>query len=121
MNSLAKRLRLAREQAGHTQSALARKIGIKPQTIQLIEAGKVARPRHLLDIASALGVSAQWLLGGEPHGGLELREQPAPRYDSGDVLTPEARAFALQWMALPKAQRDAVIAMMRALAQSGAK
>ena len=116
MNSLAKRLRYAREQAGHSQSALARLVGIKPQTIQLIEAGKVARPRHLLDIATALGISAQWLLSGEGRSDWQVRES-APEYDKGHALTPEAHAFARQWMALPKAQRDAVAAMMRALAQ----
>lgn len=116
MNSLAKRLRYAREQAGHTQSALARLVGVKPQTIQLIEAGKVVRPRHLLDIARALDVSAQWLSTGEGRTDWQVRE-PAAHYDSGLALTPEAQAFARQWMALPKAQRDAVSAMMRALTQ----
>ncbi|MGK3409310.1 helix-turn-helix domain-containing protein, partial [Escherichia coli] len=47
-----------------TQTELATKAGVKQQSIQLIEAGVTKRPRFLPELASALGVSVDWLLNG---------------------------------------------------------
>lgn len=61
MSTLADRLRRAREDKGLSQSELARRVGIKAQAIQAIEAGKVQKPRHINEIARALGVDADEL------------------------------------------------------------
>jgi transcriptional regulator with XRE-family HTH domain len=61
MDTLAQRLRAARERAGLNQSELGRRVGVAPQSIQAIEAGKVRRTRALHEIADVLDVSADWL------------------------------------------------------------
>ena len=61
MNSIAERLKQAREAAGMTQPALAEKAGVSQGTIGNIESGLRKRPRELLSIAAALGVNPSWL------------------------------------------------------------
>lgn len=118
MSDLATRLRYAREQAGLSQSALARALCLRPQTIQAIEAGLVARPRALLDLARVLAVRSEWLLWGEgPMAPLGVAENP-PDYGTAEPpLSLEAVAFARLWMGLPKAQRDALQSTVSALHQ----
>lgn len=45
------------------QSELARRVGMKPQGVQSITAGKVVRPKLLREIAWTLGTSEAYLLG----------------------------------------------------------
>lgn len=64
MTSLGARLKRARDSAGLSQSALARAIGVKPQSIQAIESGRVRRSAYVAEMARVLGVSAVWLAEG---------------------------------------------------------
>lgn len=57
MNTLAGRVRLARERAKITQHQLAEKIGTSQQSIAKIERGETLQPRKIKQIALALGVS----------------------------------------------------------------
>lgn len=57
------RIRERRKELGLSQSELARKAGITYQAIQQVEAG--GGSKHLVPIAIALGVSAEWLQAGE--------------------------------------------------------
>lgn len=125
--TLAQRLRDTREAAGLSQSALARAVGIKPQTIQSIEAGKVKRPRHLLEIANALKVSGAWLSGGvgvnevrEPHG-VYLLGAPHRTATRASPLTDDALAVARVFMTLDAEQRRALLVMLKALARKSTK
>ncbi|MCV9379966.1 XRE family transcriptional regulator [Hafnia alvei] len=61
MNTLAGRVRLARERAKITQHQLAEKIGTSQQSIAKIERGETLQPRKIKQIALALGVSVKWL------------------------------------------------------------
>jgi transcriptional regulator with XRE-family HTH domain len=63
-HGLAERLVTAREAAGLSQSELARRVGIAPQSVQAIEAGETKHTRFLVKIADILGVSPAWLQGG---------------------------------------------------------
>lgn len=65
MNSIAERLKAAREAAGLTQPQLATKARVSQGTIGNIESGLRKRPRDLLSIASALNVSPVWLESGK--------------------------------------------------------
>ncbi len=118
MNTLAKRLRYAREQAGLTQSSLARQVGIKPQAIQFIEAGQVRRPRNLVEIATILGVAPEWLLLGKGRMDALHVQEVSGRYDTTG-LSAEAIALARSWMELPKAQRVAVRETILSLVKRG--
>jgi len=70
MKTLSERLNLALQLTGVTQSELARRIGIKQQSISQICSGKSARSRYTTQIADALCVSVHWLASGE--GEMEL-------------------------------------------------
>lgn len=65
LESLADRVAWARESKGWTQAKLASAVGVWQSTIANIEAGERKKPRELLSIATALGVSAIWLETGE--------------------------------------------------------
>ncbi|AUU88785.1 TPA: helix-turn-helix transcriptional regulator [Kluyvera intermedia] len=71
MKTLAERLKLARENAGLSQSQLGEKIGLSQQSVAKIENGDTLQPRKIKEIAKALNVSQQWLqLGIEENGSL---------------------------------------------------
>jgi transcriptional regulator with XRE-family HTH domain len=57
---LGARLRAAREAQGFTQDELARRAGISPAMVSLIERG-VHRTRSIVEISVALDVDARWL------------------------------------------------------------
>lgn len=63
--TLGTRLRTAREAAGYSQKDLARKAGIRQQSIQSIEDGTTKHPRKLSQIESILGLPQGYLLYGE--------------------------------------------------------
>ncbi|MHB1511747.1 MAG: helix-turn-helix domain-containing protein [Acidiferrobacter sp.] len=114
MDTLAKRLRYARERVGLSQSELARRVKIRPQAIQFIEGGHVRRPRSMVEIARALGVNAEWLLLGEGAVEVAVRE-PSEHYRGEPALSDEAVAIARLWMELPQSQRVAVKETLLAL------
>lgn len=115
MKTLAKRLRYCREGAGLSQSALARAVGIKPQAVQLIEAGRVEKPRHLLALATALGVNPTWLLDGDGPMTAVATGETLARYNAN--LSAEATELARLWMGLSASERDTVRTTVRALAR----
>lgn len=78
MTSLAERLKAARNAASLTQPELAEKAGVSQGTIGNLEAGIRKRPRDLLSLAKALGVSAQWLESGKGPMVSEANTTPGP-------------------------------------------
>ncbi|WP_177232366.1 XRE family transcriptional regulator [Methylobacterium gossipiicola] len=62
MDHLGSRLKSARENAGLSQSELAERVGMSQQGVADIET-KGSRPRKLIEIARACGVTPEWLLG----------------------------------------------------------
>lgn len=73
VNSLADRLKLARERLNISQAELAERAGISPGAIGNLEAGTRKTSRNLLEIARELGVRPQWLQFGDLP---ELAEPP---------------------------------------------
>jgi len=67
MNSIADRVRHARESIGITQGKLAKGVGVSRAAISQIENGmtKYPRPETLVRIARYLGTSIEWLVLGE--------------------------------------------------------
>ena len=63
--NISDRVKLKRDELGLTQTQLAEKAGTSQQAIEQLERGKTKRPRYLLELSVALGVSAEWLLEGK--------------------------------------------------------
>jgi transcriptional regulator with XRE-family HTH domain len=84
------RLTQIREDAGLTQSALARAVGTSQSAISQIEAGERNPSYEMIrQIAEALGVSPSYLVGGEVEG-----------------LTPEEEVYFRQYRSLPEDARE---------------
>ncbi|MFP9227574.1 LexA family protein [Pectobacterium cacticida] len=66
--TIASRVKFKRDELGLTQSELAEKVGTSQQAIDQLENGKTRRPRYLPELASALGVTVDWLLSGVGDG-----------------------------------------------------
>lgn len=88
--SIGERVKKRREQLGLSQSEVARRTGIKPQAIQQLEAGDTKRPRNILELAAALEVSPDWLLGAT-----ETEPPPPAPHQAADT-------FAFQPVAVPQ-------------------
>ena len=89
------RLAAARESAGMTQSALAKRLGVKLKSLQGWEQD-LSEPRanKLSTLAGLLNVTMQWLMSGEGDG-LTQPEEEAISPDVNAVLT-EIRAMRTQ-------------------------
>ena len=64
MDTIAKRIKETRTGRDLTQKELAKKAGVSQGTIGNLESGARTSPRHLVQIANALGVTAEWLQSG---------------------------------------------------------
>lgn len=82
-----------REEKAMTQVELAKKAGISPSTLSLIESGKVERPQRVTirRISEALGVEPQ-----------ELRGKPPTQVISGAGDIPSAEAFGTAQVIQPR-------------------
>lgn len=69
MNTLAERLKFAREKKGLSQAQLAESVGLSQQSVWKIENGDTLQPRKIKEIAKALEVSQKWLLLGIEENG----------------------------------------------------
>ena len=91
--SLSQRVIWLRERAGLSQSALARRLGVSPQSIQQLESAHVRRPRYLLALSRLFEVSPGWLEDGGGNTGdlpaLESkRELPPANTLPGTLFVP---------------------------------
>ena len=64
MNTLAKRIEEERIKKGMTQEMLAEKAGVSQGLIHKLESGKAKESRKISQLASALGVTSDWLSTG---------------------------------------------------------
>lgn len=110
MMTLGERIAHARKLAGDklgrevSQSELARLVGVKPQSIQAIEAGKVKSSRITVKAAMFLGVPVEWLDAGA--GGVPDQAFPAiPKEEGGKPL--------------PDQERDQLASIIDALDEAG--
>lgn len=65
MNTLAERLKYAREKLRLTQQEVANLAGMSQPTYYKIESGKTQRTTYLNELANILGVNPNWLTAGE--------------------------------------------------------
>lgn len=103
MDTLARRLRFAREQKGLRQEDLARMAGVSQQTIQQIEAGVIMRPKKIGQIAKAVGRSPAWLQFGT---------------EEIETLDKEAITLAQAFMQLDDAEKKAMFTAITQMAKT---
>lgn len=98
METLASRIREARERAGLSMSDLAKRVGVSKQAVWGWETGstKGPRPEHLLALRDILSVSIDWLVFGNGH--------PAPEKRS---LSDHQQAVIDLYDALPETEKKA--------------
>lgn len=76
MNEIKDRVLKRRKVLGLTQQELAKRVGVKQQSIQQLEDGLVKRPRYLLELSGALECDANWLATGKGKADFNLSGQP---------------------------------------------
>ena len=86
---IGERIKIAREKIGISQSELARRVGVKPQSVQVWESGRNGPSRKRISIlAKELIVTPHWLeFGSEPSGAniqLVGKEEKEPEPFPGD-------------------------------------
>jgi DNA-binding XRE family transcriptional regulator len=113
---IANRVTKARLEAGFkSQSALARALGVKPQTIQSIESGRSRNSRLMPMIAARTGFEFLWLMTGEgPERSLNKLAQSLPAYDDP---SPDALKIARAYMKLRPPHARLILALVMQLAK----
>lgn len=76
MNELKDRVLKRRKILDLTQQQLAKRVGVKQQSIQQLEDGLVKRPRYLLELSRVLECDANWLATGKGTADFNLSGQP---------------------------------------------
>lgn len=88
MDTFGQRLRSALHERNVSQSQLARMLGVQPQAVQYLCSDKAQRSRYTSEIASVLGISADWLATGRgtmtrgKHASATIIAETAPAYAS---------------------------------------
>lgn len=109
-------LKSARERLGWTREALAHQSGLSWAAIAQIESGRrrEVRASTLLALANALGVSVDYLLGGDAINGPQLLNHCVVTYGSDDEYVGSAVPFILEGIA-----RDDTVLAVTPRRQSG--
>jgi SOS-response transcriptional repressor LexA len=96
MQEIKDRVRDLRLQYRLTQDELARRVGVKQQSIQQLEDGVVKRPRYILELARALNVRPEWL-----RDGALPQRHPDQAEPSNTELAPRVRGVVpvISWVA----------------------
>jgi transcriptional regulator with XRE-family HTH domain len=114
-SGLGGRVRQLREARGWSQSDLAEKLpGVKQQSVDQLEQGKVARPRFLPELAQILHTSVQWLLTGDgsPTQQSNAAEQSIDAQLLRDVMIAVENVLAQQKSTLDNKHRAEMIAVL---------
>ena len=108
------RIREAREQAGVSQTELARLLGVTRSACSQWESvqGTAPRRQRLEQLAQLLGVSFEWLATGRGAGGADVIEAPVP---GPSELPPDQQELLGLYRRLPARLRLAVLNLVRDL------
>ncbi|OED40263.1 hypothetical protein ACH42_17280 [Endozoicomonas sp. (ex Bugula neritina AB1)] len=92
MTALGERLKLAREERGFTQAALAKGVGTRQGTINDLEVGRTKSSSYIMKIANFLDIDPQWLVEGVGDirgAGVQIMSQgaPLPLFDMKQLLS----------------------------------
>lgn len=91
MGTIGNKIKRRREELGLSQEQLAEKAGVSQPLIHKLESGKALETKKLNQIANALDVSAEWLLGTVERGRLVKDElsnlDPPPRFVMAPLIS----------------------------------
>ena len=131
--SLGQRIRDAIAARSWSQSDLARRIDVDPQTLQRLLDGRTQRSKYLVPMADVLGVEVAWLTTGnpslapawarspEPIPGIPEKDQALARQVMGQVDIDPAKLAALLAPELRKLLTDSVAAARLTAAEAEAR
>jgi transcriptional regulator with XRE-family HTH domain len=110
---------MLREKRGWSQGKLAAMIpGVRQQSIDQLEQGKVARPRFLPALAQVLGIREQWLLTGKGKAASAKAKKMAEDLDSEllcDVIAAVERTLRERGMRLDNAHKARIVGALYTL------
>ncbi len=123
------RIRLARKRAGLNQDQVATRMGLSRASVSNWELGQGIKRGNLLSFAEVAGVSAEWLMTGEPHlapKGEKASNQASASALAIDVVQLERLiAAAFELLGKPAIQSEelakAILKAAVAFPQSGAQ
>jgi transcriptional regulator with XRE-family HTH domain len=101
-DTLQKRLKSAREEAGLSQAALAKKVGMKQPSYSELETKEDAGSKNLLEIADALGVRLRW-----------LKYNEGPRYKGDLELSQDEEDIILIFRRFPASSQRMIVAQLK--------
>lgn len=111
---LGNRIKKMRKELDLTQQELGKRIGIKPNSISLIESGnRNASEQVILSICREFNVSEDWLRTGD--GNMFIQKNPQPLDEllsnllDGETVTDEDKILVKSFLELPDNSRKAVI------------
>lgn len=110
------RIKKARESAGLSKSELARRLGVHPSTCIQWETkgGTTPSMNHLIEAATILGVSLEWLGTGRGEMRLGGVNEPAAAYQTGaGGLTADEHLLIKTYRGLTLKKRKALLELMR--------
>ena len=90
MKTLADRINARLKEFGHTQTYLAKRVGVSPVAIQKLCAGKTQTSKKIVDIAKVLKVDVEWLIHGDAPQRISSWDSNTP-LDLDDVELPYFR------------------------------
>ncbi|MCY4612952.1 MAG: helix-turn-helix transcriptional regulator [Nitrospira sp.] len=116
MNTLTDRIRAAREEAGLSQTEVARALRISASAVNQWEQGfsKNIKLDHFFALAHLLGQDPLWLATGKlhPQARQTVAKSPAPNYPS---MTREERVLLHYVRQLPNALRQVLLRFLKGL------
>lgn len=113
MATLGERVKSVRKERKLSQTALAKKVGVKYQTIQDLEYNTSLGSKHILALARALGVRPEWLETGKGPRSTEASDVPL---GVSKAYTPTNQRVALPVELPSEAQLTAMFASMLEMA-----
>ncbi len=119
--NLASRLRFAREKKGLSQEQLGALAGVTQVTIQHLESGRNKTSKKIVDIARALGLSAEWLTHGtDRERTLKIRHQEELEPSSTITANAELIGMMSPWdSSTPLAQDEVAIPLYKEVEMAG--
>lgn len=108
MNTLGEKVAAFRKSQGLTAGQLAKKVGTSRQNIENLELGRVLMPGYLCELADAMGVTTDYLLGRTSHSATAQLREPAAVYLTPPSLPAALEVLGMALAAAPAAQTSAI-------------